>query len=112
MIRLISNKLLLKRASDIEAPDNDIYIGKHSFQGTTHYGTKSDFAPHMNIMEPLTGPIGEPPKDSTHIHQKVSLLSHNRRHMPPQVYQSLLRTPSQKTRFLKNSLSFLQTNAK
>ena len=70
MIRLISNKILIKRADEFQppdAPDTDTYVGKHSFQGTTHHGTKSDFGPHMNIMEPLTGPVKTPPQDSTHV---------------------------------------------
>jgi tRNA nucleotidyltransferase (CCA-adding enzyme) len=65
-IKLITHKILVKHA---EAPDDGgIYTGKHSFQGTTHHGTKTDFAPFNNIIEqPLVGPVSSPPKGSTHI---------------------------------------------
>jgi len=66
-VKFIVNKILIKKAEDIQASDNDIYTSKHAFQGTTHHGTKADFAPHTNIMEPLTGPLNTPPEGSTHI---------------------------------------------
>ena len=84
VVKFISNKILVKSANDVPAmpkapavapampsqeasTDEGTYIGKHSFQGTQHHGTKADFEPHSNLFEPIAGPVHSIPDNSTHV---------------------------------------------